>query len=151
MEVKTQIKGIINGAFAYIYIWYSKKAQCVYVGQTNERHGVLGRARSHIGSSGTLRTRVEEKIGSMIEEYDDWVLLSYKLPAKKNYISSESSYRLAVEYLVQTKIIEIRGDIEPPIKLVSNVTYSDYCNQPRVINLANEIIEEFISSYRQSK
>ena len=151
MEVSTQIKGILNGAFAYIYIWYSKQGRCIYVGQTNEKHGVLGRARSHIGSTGTLRLRVHEKKGASIEEYDDWNLLSYRLPAQKNYTSIESSHRLAVEYLIQVKLLEIRGDLNPPLQIISNVTYSDYCSQPRIIRLAEEIIEEFKSSYRSKK
>lgn len=151
IEVTTNIKGTINGAFAYIYIWYSKKARIAYVGQTNERHGVVGRASAHISRHGTLRTRLLEKDGSSIEDFDDWVLMSYRFPFIKKYISNESSYRLAVEYLVQTLLIEERGKLNPPLRLISNVTYTDYCNSVQVRRLASEIIEEFKSSYRSNR
>lgn len=151
IEVATNIKGTINGAFAYIYIWYSKKAKVAYVGQTNERHGVVGRASSHISINGTLRTRLFETEGTNIEDFDDWVLMSYRFPSAKKYISNESSYRLAVEYLVQTLLIEERGKLIPPLKIISNVTYTDHCNTAQVRRLAREILEEFKSSYRSNR
>lgn len=147
IETRTQIKSIFNGSCAYVYIWFSKKAQCIYVGQTNDTYGALGRASSHIRSSGTLRCRVYEKLGTYLERFDDWVLVSYSLPRKKQFISIESGFRLAVEYLVQIGLQERRDSCSPPFRIVSNVTYSDHCSNPMIKIIASEIIEEFISTY----
>jgi hypothetical protein len=147
---KSDISSIFDGTYAYIYIWFSTEYKSVYVGQTNSESGVLGRAHGHVGRSGTLRHRFFDAYGEPLEHSTDWILLSFRLPAKKKFTSVESSYRLAVEYRVQSQLNEVRGDISPPFRIISNVTYTDHCSAPEVVSLSEEIIEAFKSNYSNS-
>lgn len=137
-----------NGSnIAYIYLWISKKYKVIYVGQTNEKRGSFGRAFSHIQDRGTLRLRFEEKLGIKLEEADDLVLVSYPLPQQQEYIGIESSYREAIEYLVQIKLRDIRGKVEPKFNLISNIRCSDRVSNFSLEKYANEIVKDFQDNY----
>jgi hypothetical protein len=143
----TDIQSIFDPTPAYIYIWISHEIGCVYVGQTNGDGGVVGRAGAHVKRSGTLRERVLGRCDEQLESAKDWLLLSFVLPAKKNYTGAASSYREAVEYLVQTGLNEIRGDLERPFVIVSNINYSDYCRLLEVQKISSSIIQDFLDIY----
>ena len=82
---------------AYIYIWFTKSKGLVYVGETNNKNGVIGRANQHVTSNiGTLYNCVYDE-GYDLYEIEDFVLLSYPLPREKKYLSEETSYRISVE------------------------------------------------------
>ena len=132
---------------AYIYIWFSKSTKLVYVGETNNIHGVIGRANQHVGhSNGTLYHRVYDK-GYVLDQIDDFVLLSYPLPREKRYISEETAYRISVEYLVQKKLIG--NQINSPVKytLVSNVEVGPHTGLASLQKIADDIVEDFSSAY----
>ena len=132
---------------AYIYIWFSKSTKLVYVGETNNIHGVIGRANQHVGhSNGTLYHRVYDK-GYDLDQIDDFVLLSYPLPREKRYISEETAYRISVEYLVQKKLIG--NQINSPVKytLVSNVEVGPHTGLASLQKIADDIVEDFSSAY----
>lgn len=134
---------------AYIYIWFSKKEKLVYVGQTNNYQGVIGRALQHIEpETGTLYNRVED-YGYELTDIDDFVLLSYPLPREKVYLSSDTSYRISVEYLVQKGLIASRIKSKRPYKLISNVTPGQYINLRSIQNISKEIIEDFMEIYEE--
>lgn len=147
-EIK--ILDVFDASVAYVYIWLSKNKKCIYVGQTNGDGGVLGRAADHVKITGTLRKRYYESFAERLEDASDWVLFSFCLPTKKNYTSAESSFRRAVEYLVQVGLHEKRGDMSPPFKIISSIDYSDYCRVAEVKNISKEIIEAFINEYSKS-
>ena len=132
---------------AYIYLWISKKYRVVYVGQTNDRKGTFGRAYSHLESNGTFRQRFEDKLGIKLEDAHDLILVSYLLPQTQDYIGTESSYREAIEYLVQNKLRDIRGSVEPRFDLISRVRYSDRISSIRLQLFADKIIENFRHNY----
>lgn len=136
---------------AYIYIWYSKQYKVLYIGQTNDANGTLGRAISHIKKNGTLRVRFEDHTGENLEKAEDLTLISFRLPQSQEFISIETSYREAVEYLVQSKLQKIRGTLNPVLKVISNVRYSDRIAEPLVKKVAEYIIDCFITSYCQSE
>lgn len=136
-----------DSANAYIYIWLSKKWKVIYVGQTNNCKGTIGRAIEHIGVDGTLRKRFKEKIGLNLEVSKDLYLLSFPLPQEKRYISLESSYRLAVEYNVQIGLRECRSSLNPVYDVISKVTYTDVASKHNVKELAEDIIQKFIKVY----
>ncbi len=134
---------------AYIYIWFSKSTKLVYVGETNNIHGVLGRANQHVGhSTGTLYHRVYDK-GYNLDQIDDFILLSYPLPREKRYMSEETSYRISVEYLVQKKLIENR--INSPLKytLVSKVETGPHTNLACIQKIADQIALDFYEAYNE--
>ncbi len=132
---------------AYIYIWFSKSARLVYVGETNNIHGVVGRADQHVGhSSGTLYHRVFDK-GFDLDSIEDFVLLSYPLPREKKYTSEETSYRISVEYLVQKLLIERKKDFKPSFMLVSNVEAGPHTGLNSVRRLAEDIVVDFCEAY----
>ena len=133
---------------AFIYTWISKQWKIVYVGQTNDARGTLGRARQHVGSSGTLRKRFEAEVGLPLESADDLILLSFPLPAQSQYMTEESSYREAVEYLVQIGMYEARLRLSPAPKIISVIR----CNPVRVSDVAirryaDEILQVFSETY----
>jgi hypothetical protein len=147
--VRTFISSIFNGQNqSYIYIWVSKTEKLVYVGQTNEKFGTLGRGYSHIQTSGTLRCRCEERVGLSLEQIEDLNLFSYPLPNEPEYISIESSYRLAVEYLVQSKLYEKRKELSPTFQIISNISTNERTSNSKVMKIADSIVEDFITNYR---
>lgn len=131
---------------AYVYIWFSKSNRILYVGQTNDKNGVIGRAVSHVTNNGTLRDRCLE-YGISMDEIDDFILLSYELPNERKYISTESSYRLAVEYTVQINMHRIRGNSNPPFRVISRVTYTEPASNTEIIKIASEIVSDFKRIY----
>lgn len=134
---------------AYIYIWFSKSTQLVYVGETNNIHGVVGRACQHVGhSTGTLYHRIYDK-GYNLDQIDDFVLLSYPLPREKRYMSEETSYRISVEYLVQKKLIENRINSPHKYTLVSRVETGPHINLTCVQKIADDIALDFYEVYNE--
>jgi hypothetical protein len=144
----SKIFSIFDGSNkSYIYIWVSKKHKFIYVGETNERRGTFGRARSHIGTMGTLRKQVEEKLGESLEVVDDLHLLSFQLPQESKYTGLESSYRESIEYLVQIKLIEKRVHCEPPFRIISNVRPFARTTDASIQRLSENIVVGFMNTY----
>ena len=132
---------------AYIYIWFSKICKVAYVGETNNRYGSFGRAWQHLQTNGTLRSRFEERVGLSIEKADDLILVSFLLPNDREFIGVESSYREAVEYLVQIGLREKRGDLTPSFDLISRVRPNDRISDQAIKEIADNIVADFVSNY----
>lgn len=152
IKIKTPVWSIISSCFdgyckAYIYLWISKKWQIIYVGQTNDKRGSIGRAFSHIQDEGTLRQRFEEEVGVRLEQADDLILVSYPLPQEPKYFGIETSYREAIEYLVQIGLRDIRGDVEPTFQVISNIRCNDRTSSPFIRKYATEIVRNFQANY----
>lgn len=133
--------------YSYIYIWVSKKTKSVYVGQTYNKRGAIGRAYEHVSSEGTLRKRFLDVHGMQLEQVNDLFLLSFPLPKEGLFCSSESSYRIAVEYHVQIKLLFIRDRVDPIFRIISNVTSSEYSSHKRLQMIADDISERFLLIY----
>ena len=129
---------------AYIYIWWSRVANCAYVGQTSGPAGVIGRASSHLSREGTLRCRLQEKFGLGPEEFGDWVLFWSPLPESSEYTSAETFFRLAVEYRVQTKLRTACAKLDKPFKIISRITYTDACNYAEIEEISASIATSFL-------
>ncbi len=135
---------------AYIYIWFSKLNGLVYVGETNNIVGVIGRGCQHVThGTGTLFKRLYDK-GYDIDEINDFLLLSYPLPREKRFLTEETSYRISVEYLVQKGLVERRRVSSKPYKLLSNVSPGPYTRLKSMQNIAESIINDFIDIYEES-
>lgn len=133
---------------AYIYIWISKEYRIAYVGQTHAKAGVVARAFQHVKPGGTLRSKVE-KLGIDWDEVNDWYVLSFPLPSEPEFLSLESSFRLAVEYLVQVKLYQVQNQMNPRLRILSNVTCTPQTNLNYIIGLADKIVSDFLESYRK--
>jgi hypothetical protein len=145
--IQSVISSSFDGSQAFLYLWISKKWKVVYVGQTNDKRGSFGRAFSHVSTNGTLRLRFEEEVGVKLEFADDLVLLSFPLPQDPVYTSEESSYREAIEYLVQIGLRNIRGSVKPKFLLISNVRFMERASNLSIQGYANEIIRGFLETY----
>jgi hypothetical protein len=141
------ISSAFDGTNAFIYLWISKKWRVIYVGQTNDRRGSFGRAFSHIGDDGTFRRRFEEETGARLELADDLILVSYPLPREPEYTGVESSYREAVEYLVQIGLRDIRGVVYPKFSLISNVRTVGRSSSLFIGKYADAIVRDFLEAY----
>lgn len=146
------IKTTINNCFdghnqSFIYIWMSKTEQIVYVGMTNSFSGTIGRAGSHFSKQGSLRKRFLEKKGYYINVTDDLLLYSFPLPQKKIYTSKEKSYREAIEYNVQKKLIIKRTSVKPSFDVISWVRSSPRTSNFEVVKISNDIVTEFLMDY----
>lgn len=133
---------------AYIYIWFSKENGIVYVGETNNKNGVIGRAYQHVQKNGTLCERCYQK-GYDLNKIDDFILLSFPLPREKRFLSEDIGYRISVEYLVQRNLIELNNQAVRKYKVISNITTGPYTNLNKIIKIADEISENFIKIYNE--
>lgn len=132
-----------DGKFAYIYIWFSEKKSIIYIGETKEEHGVVGRAREHVGSNGTLRSNVLE-IGYKLEQVQDFLLFSFKLPLDERYTMQNSRFTKAIEYLVQYGISDqIISKKKKRYDIVSKVNYNENCEKDDIKHIAEKIVSEF--------
>jgi len=133
---------------AYIYIWFSKQYRFVYVGETNNINGVIGRACQHVTrGQGTLYSRVDDE-GYDIQEINDFVLLSYPLPRQKKFMTEESAYRISVEYLVQKKLYALRREVDRPYKMLSSVTTGPCTGMKSIDHIADKIAYDFVDIYQ---
>ena len=147
MLVPSLVSNVFDGSRAYVYLWVSKQWRVVYVGQTNDPAGTLGRAAGHVAPGGSLRKRFYETVALPLERADDLVLLSYPMPARAEYQSRASSYRLAVEYLVQAAMWEVRTRVTPTFTVISAVATNARTRDADVGRLAAEIVAAFESAY----
>lgn len=147
MLVPSLISNVFDGSRAYVYLWVSRRWRVVYVGQTNDPAGTLGRACGHVQTDGSLRRRFYETVALPLELADDLVLLSYPMPERPEYQTRASSYRLAVEYLVQTEMWEVRSRVASPFTVISTVTTNARTRDPEVRRLAARIAAAFEAAY----
>ncbi len=132
---------------AYIYILYSKSQHALYIGQTNDRYGVVGRLCSHIRTKGTFRIRLNEKLGIQLYEIEDLQVFCYRLPNDPRYTGIERSYREGIEYLLQKQLHTIRGQLKPYVQVVSNVDYNEAASLKSVQRIAEKILQSFVAAY----
>jgi len=132
---------------AYIYILYSKSHHVAYIGETNDANGVIGRLNGHVSQNGTFCRQILERRGIPLNEVTDLILFSCSLPLSPEYVSTERVYRRGVEYLVQEKLWETCGDLQPYLYIVSNVKYSDTSSLRSVQKIASSIFDAFWDSY----
>lgn len=131
-------------SYAFIYMIISKKFKTAYIGQTNEKGGVLGRINSHLKENGTFRTHFEDKIGFSIDEIEDLSILSYNLGSEKIYTSLESSFREGVEYLVKKHLCEQFSKNDIFIRILGYTRSNSTTSLNEINNLSNDISNFFV-------
>lgn len=149
MCTRTFIGGVFNSSRAYVYVWISRVWRVAYVGQTAGTCGSLGRAVQHLSPGGTLRCRFEEESGTALENVTDLELYTFKLPEEPEYFGVESSFREAVEYVVQLRLHELRSEVTPRFRLISRVRYTERAKLASIRSIAQKIsdtVREYYNS-----
>lgn len=142
---------VVGGCFVglrrgYIYILYTKTECRVYIGQTNDRNGVIGRLAGHVSPGGTFRTRLADE-GVLLDHIRDLHVFAFCLPHDPRYVGNDRSHREGVEHLVQKRLHMLRGDLNPPLRIVSYVEYNPAAEQQSVKRVADQVIEAFLRAY----
>lgn len=137
----------VGSGHGYIYILYSKTHHSLYVGQTNDQCGIVGRLHAHVNYNGTFRMRLLERGGINLDDVDDLHVFSYCLPRDPRYIGIDRTYREGVEYLVQKLLHTVRGRINPFMHIVSHVEYNDSAQLTFVRSIAQEIFDAFLNTF----
>lgn len=130
---------------AFLYVWFSVQERFFYVGQSNNRLGSFARAGQHVSSRGTLRARVEGEFGIALEDVSDLTLLSFRLPSLPDLTSVESSYREAIEFLVQKGINERRLELGRGFQVVSIIRYTDAAGFTLLKQISDYIVDETLT------
>lgn len=138
----------VGSGRGYIYILYTKTQRCLYVGQTSDQGGVIGRLSSHIAPNGTFRSRLYDR-GIDLDDIDDLEIFAYHLPDDLRYTVTDRAHREGVEHLVQKRLHTIRGDLTPPMKIVSHVVYNSSAELVYIRHTADQVIEAFLVAYQR--
>ena len=133
---------------AYVYLLASRIHGAVYVGETNDAGGALGRAGSHLRPDGTFTKRFEDRIGLAAEDATDLTLVSARLPLVPEFTGVEKSYRQGAEYLVQAGLYAHPVRRAHPFLLIAEVTAgAARASVTGVQRLATEIVDGFAALY----
>lgn len=147
LPIPSLISTCFDRTRAWVYVWVSKAWRVAYVGQTHDAVGTLGRAASHLGAEGTFRRCFVAATNEAVEHASDLVLLSFALPDEGRYRTLESAYRESVEYNVQWGLQRLRGDLDPPFRVISTVRYFPQSEDPTVVQASNIIVAGFEAIY----
>ena len=131
---------------AYIYILCSKKFHVLYVGQTNDRGGVLSRLGAHLADRGTFRDRLMDR-EIEVEDIDDLQVFAFALPNAAEYLSASQTYREGVEYCVQTRLLSVGGKWAPYFRIVSTIRAPRTTDLQEIKDLAQWICDTLYSLY----
>ncbi len=131
---------------AYIYILCSKKLHILYVGQTNDRGGVMSRLGSHLAEKGTFRGHLLSR-EIEIEDIDDLQVFAFVLPDASEYLSASQTHREGVEYCVQTRLLSVGAKWAPYFRIVSTVRAPKTTELQEVNDLAQWICDTLDNLY----
>jgi hypothetical protein len=118
----------------------------LYLGQTLNRLGALGRLSQHLSETpgATLRQRIEAIYN--VTEIDGMSLefAAVELNQQKSFWADEADYREAVESLVQHQLLNALHDRKIPVCLISRVQPNSYCRLQYVVSEANRVFQAII-------
>jgi len=111
----------------------------VYVGQTRDNNGMLGRLSGHLKPNGTLSQRLIDK---GIDNYGEMKIFACDLSGTDLFSDLYSRRRTALEYLVQIRLKVIGCEKTFPFEVISNVYDNDHIYDQQIINYADKIVAE---------
>jgi len=113
----------------FIYSGYVPSLRVLYIGETRASMGALGRIAQHVSycSSNTFRQRICQILRYEEVSLKDMVFLAVPLSQYRSFWLDTSEYRVAVEYLVQNKILSHIATSQMKITLISRVSANGYC------------------------
>lgn len=132
---------------AYIYAIHSicNQKKVIYIGQTNQRNGSLGRLSEHLsnGESATFRQRSMDVTG--YEPSGNLEFASFVLPPERAFQSEAKDYREAVEYLVDYGLREFIVNNNLGVLGIARIKKPSYINDKRVQEISFIAISKFSS------
>lgn len=128
---------------------FSCAEHIVYVGQTLDKRGVMGRWVDHLSrrESSSFFCRLSDIDEDAFDRIADLRILAWDLGDNRSFATVETSHREAVEYLVQKELWTFCGDLDPWLKPISKVRASAAVERDFVRDKAGEIVAEFRSYY----
>ena len=134
----------------YVYLGFSCAEHIVYVGQTIDKRGFMGRWIDHLsrGADSSFCARLAEYDEKAFDRITDLRILAWDLGDDPNFHTLETSHREAVEFLVQKDLRNAR--LDPWLKPISTVRFSPAVNRDFVKEKASEIVDEFKAHYERS-
>lgn len=136
----------------YVYLIFSRIPNALYIGQTRNELGALGRLSQHLSQteSNTFLKRVAQRHSLENATPSDIIFLAIDLPREKRFEGSSSEYREAIEgavHLIFLKQLCAKGLNAP---LISNYRINGYSRELDIELLAADIVRFFfqgISKY----
>jgi hypothetical protein len=134
----------------YVYLGFSCAEHIVYVGQTLDKRGFLGRWTDHLArrDRSSFFCRLAEHDEDAFDRITDLRVLAWDLGDNRPFATIETSHREAVEYLVQKELWGFCGELDPWLRPISKVRASAAVERDFVRDKAAEIVTEFRSYYK---
>jgi len=137
----------LAGRSAFLYAVRERQIGALYIGQTRNPNGALGRFAQHLSwdtDSNTFRRRVLAVFNIDEVEFENIELLGIPLPDEPRYQNAARDYREAVESLVHDYVLESLTNSEsaPRLCLVSRAYRHPYRKDKDVDALARRISQE---------
>jgi len=125
----------------HIYLISCSRHKVLYVGQTNQKVGALGRLSQHVSetSSNTFIKRTKQI--RRIDEINLGAVSFYavRLPSERMFHSQARDYREAVEHIVQTNVRNYICREKTGYLLVSLTDANGYCRDEAVRAAADSV------------
>lgn len=147
---------------SFIYFIFSRKYKICYVGQTANDLGPIARLVQHLkgadsgdADKGTFNKRLYDAIGFSFISVPDLEIYFHALPDQRIYWSAETTYRNAVEYLVQMNLLALVKRIPgvddlPLMRFISKVSPTAAANELVIHEVAKNIVAKFVKVYNQN-
>jgi len=134
----------------YIYAGYAKSARALYIGETRSSLGAVGRMSQHISdtSSNTFKKRICTQRGYDKINLKDIIFFAVPLSNYNGFWLDSSDYRRAVEYLVQSEILNFLKKENKSVLLVSRVNANGYCDIGTIKKEAKTVVRSLIYSLK---
>lgn len=147
-EIRLGDARFVGSRRGIVYVGCSKQARIGYIGQTAGGTGVLGRWSHHLSAIGSsFWRRVEERGQCAPETITDLAVFAVELGGEPHWNGLESSHREAVEYLVQIGLRRVCGDLDPYLRIISEVRANENCALGFVRDRADAVVSAFIGWY----
>lgn len=119
-----------------------KPKPVVYVGQTCQKNGVLGRFFQHMTPGGTLTEIMSE---NEIYEFEDISVVAVDLSEYGIFNDVHSRKREALEFIIQREMKVEGCKSSIPFKVVSRVYHNSEVANHRLDKLAKQIVKNIIT------
>jgi len=135
----------IAGRSAFIYAIYETNLRLLYIGQTRNPYGALGRFSQHLSWDTAVNTFRQRSIKVLnLDEvfFNDIFLLSIPLPDDSKFYLPARDYREAVESLVYDFVLDYITKNNLRLLIVSTAYRHPYRKEKEIIDISKRISDE---------